>query len=94
MTIRALYSNGVLRLLEPLDLPENTEVEVVLVSSPGVANDHKRGDSVLVAAGLVYPRRVASGRPPTPAELSEAARAVPPGTPLSELIHTGREDRC
>ncbi len=39
MTVRAIYENGVFRPVEPVNLPENTEVEVTLAESEdGAAN--------------------------------------------------------
>jgi AF2212-like protein len=39
MTVKAVYENGVFRPKEPVDLPEKTEVEVVLPSAAGPAED-------------------------------------------------------
>lgn len=32
MTVRAIYENGVIRLTKPLDLPDNTAVEVEITA--------------------------------------------------------------
>jgi|GEM_PF-2247949 predicted DNA-binding antitoxin AbrB/MazE fold protein len=97
MAIRATYSQGVLRLIDPLDLPENTEVELLLIApkQAGVMSDRERGDAILVAAGLTRQRLVSEQRAaPTPVELSATARSLPSGTPLSELVREDREERC
>jgi predicted DNA-binding antitoxin AbrB/MazE fold protein len=95
MAIRATYAGGILRLLEPLDLPENTAVEIILVPLRGGASDQERGEAALIAAGLARPRPAgAPPSPPTPAELAEAARDIPPGTPLAQMVIEEREERC
>ena len=55
MTIKAIYANGVFRPTEPLDLPENLEVEVVLPATPQV-------DPALDAIYKVLGERYHSGR--------------------------------
>ena len=42
-TIRAVYDNGVLRLLEPVDLPEHCELSVVIVEDDASADASARG---------------------------------------------------
>ena len=37
-TIRAVYDNGVLRLLEPVDLPEHRELSIVIVEDDASAD--------------------------------------------------------
>jgi hypothetical protein len=39
MTVKAVFENGVFRPKEPVDLPEKTEVEVLLPPSPPPADE-------------------------------------------------------
>ena len=54
MTIRAIYENGVFRPTEPVDLPEKSEVQVLL---PGPSTNGERLDAVYKVMG----ERFASG---------------------------------
>ena len=56
MTIRAIYENGVFRPTEPVNLPENSEVEVLL---PAPAPGDERLESIYRVMGESY----ASGEP-------------------------------
>jgi predicted DNA-binding antitoxin AbrB/MazE fold protein len=38
VSIRAIYENGALRLLEPLDLQEGEQVEIIITPKPEVAH--------------------------------------------------------
>jgi predicted DNA-binding antitoxin AbrB/MazE fold protein len=95
--ITAIYENGVLRPLDPLDLPERTEVQVSIkpLAVSADADAHRRRvREVLVAAGLVLPQPEAPpGQPLTEQERDELARRIPPGRPLSEIIIEEREGR-
>jgi predicted DNA-binding antitoxin AbrB/MazE fold protein len=51
MTIRAIYENGVFRPTEPVNLPEKSEVEVVL---PVPASADGRLDSIYRILGESY----------------------------------------
>lgn len=60
MTVRAVYKNGVFRPTEPVDLPEDAEVEVVLP-----ANFSARSSDVDAGSEAVYAilnERYRSGR--------------------------------
>jgi predicted DNA-binding antitoxin AbrB/MazE fold protein len=95
--ITAIYENGVLRPLDPLDLPERAEVQVLIKSlpTPADADAHRRQvREALVAAGLVLPQPEAPARQPlTEQERDELARRIPAGRPLSEIIIEEREGR-
>lgn len=43
-TVRAIYDNGALRLLEPLDLDQNQEVEVTVTTQAVPAEDVRFDD--------------------------------------------------
>jgi predicted DNA-binding antitoxin AbrB/MazE fold protein len=93
-TITAIYENGVLRPITPLDLPEHTEVQVSIKTPAATGTEaHRRHViDVLAAAGLVLP---ALAPPPTPPlseeERNDLARRIPAGRPLSEIIIEERE---
>ena len=94
--ITAIYENGVLRPLDPLDLPERTEVQVSIkpLAVSADADAHRRRvREVLVAAGLVLPQTEAPDQPLTEQERDELARRIPPGRQLSEIIIEEREGR-
>jgi predicted DNA-binding antitoxin AbrB/MazE fold protein len=97
-TITAIYENGVLRPLTPLELPEHTAVEVAVrrLPSPTTATAQRRHTrEVLIAAGLVLPESDASPavQPLSAAERQALARHLPAGRPLSEIIIEEREGR-
>jgi len=90
-TIPAIYEDGVLRPLTPLELPDQTEVLIRVEPAPERldAHTHRRQvDRALVAAGLMAPRAVAEPtlQPLTNAERDALARHIPTGRPLSEII--------
>lgn len=97
-TITAIYEQGVLRLLEPLPMPEHTRVMVqVQAISPLDATEaqRQRVRAALMMAGLSLPVE-ANDNAPTP--LSETERAalaetVGAGGSVSELIIEEREGR-
>ena len=98
ITATAVYENGVLRLLTPLELPEHTQVQIyVQPTQPETdAMAHRREvRAALVAAGLSLPATNA----PSPSDLlsadqrAELARRFSAGRPLSELIIEEREGR-
>jgi predicted DNA-binding antitoxin AbrB/MazE fold protein len=94
--IVAVYEEGVLRPLDPLDLPEHQTVHIqVLTEEPESAG----GDAVriLIKAGLMRPSKK-DDRPPNP--VSEADRLALaerigrlPGKTLSEIVIEERGDR-
>lgn len=101
LVITAVYENGVLRPLTPLELPENTPVELAIRAMPSEAvedDESHRGRvrEALIAAGLALHSRVE----PTAVQglLSEVerealARRLPAGPPLSQIILEEREER-
>jgi predicted DNA-binding antitoxin AbrB/MazE fold protein len=96
-TITAIYENGVLRLLDPLNLPEHAKVHISItpLPEPADAEAHRRQmREALVAAGLVLPQPAAlQGQPLSEQERDELARRIPAGRPLSEMIIEEREGR-
>jgi len=96
-TVTAIYENGVLRPLDPLDLPEHAKVHISItpLQAPADAEAHRRQvREALVAAGLVLPEPAApQGQPLSEQERDELARRIPAGRPLSEIIIEEREGR-
>ena len=96
-TVTAIYENGVLRPLDPLDLPERAKVPISIkpLQAPADVETHRRQvREALVAAGLVLPQPAApQGQRLSEPERDEVARRIPAGRPLSEIIieeHEGR----
>lgn len=52
MTVRAIYKNGVFRPTQPVDLPEDAEVEVVVSAPP--ADDEAGLDRIYQILGERY----------------------------------------
>jgi predicted DNA-binding antitoxin AbrB/MazE fold protein len=96
--ITAIYENGVLRPLTPLDLPDHTEVRIQVETTPEhpEAETHRRAvDDALTAAGLLTPWAVdqAAFRPLSDSDRDALPRRIPAGRPLSQIIleeHDGR----
>lgn len=57
-TITAIYEQGVLRLTQPVELPEGTEVQVVIVTSN--ANAPKGNAASILAAIAALPEETAN----------------------------------
>jgi predicted DNA-binding antitoxin AbrB/MazE fold protein len=97
-TITAIYENGVLRPLTPLELPDHAEVRIQIETTPErpEAETHPRAvDAALIAAGLLTPRVVAQAvsRPLSDSERATLSRRIPAGRPLSEIILDERDGR-
>jgi len=98
--VTAIYADGVLRPLVPLELPEQTEVEIEvkpIVRANGVAasaiDERARIHQILVATGLVLERQLPV--PPSPPiseeERERLGRIFSVGKPLSEIIIEERD---
>lgn len=95
--VLAIYEKGVLRLLTPLSLPEQTQVQVYVQPQstlPEAIAHRRQVHEILLAAGLSLP----SSLPPTSSSLSaerraELAQLFATGRPLSELILEERAGR-
>jgi predicted DNA-binding antitoxin AbrB/MazE fold protein len=94
--VTAVYENGVLRPLQPLNLRERQTVRLQIVPEEPVVQEEP-GDEVeeviqsLVAAGLTRPRPKRGSPPPDPVSEEERRRLADrmgkaPGKPLSEII--------
>lgn len=96
-TITAIYANGVLRLVAPLDLPEQTQVEIEVkqIAKPKAADadERSRVHQALVAAGLAleHPVNPTPASPISAEERERIGRVFAVGKPLSEIIIEERE---
>ena len=98
-TITAIYANGVLRPVVPLNLPEQTQVEIELkqVTTPEVepSNERRRVIQALAEAGVIInlPLEPFPPSPLSPEERERLAKVLSVGKPLSEIIIEEREGR-
>jgi predicted DNA-binding antitoxin AbrB/MazE fold protein len=92
-TATAIYEQGMLRLLNPLPLPEYTRVELVI--RPIDAEDElRRAEQVLAATGLVTsPSAAPDWTPASELRLAEIAERYAVGGPLSDVIIAERDER-
>jgi len=95
-TITAIYANGVLRPVTPLDLPEQSEIEleVLKVATPE-EDERSRVLRALADAGVII-NRPYEPMPPSPIsdeERERLGRIFAVGKPLSEIIIEEREGR-
>jgi predicted DNA-binding antitoxin AbrB/MazE fold protein len=94
--VTAIYERGVLRLLQPLTLPEQARVRIqVLGAEHGEEMDEiGRAEAVLVAAGLIKPLYPPLDLPQiSEKRLAEVADRYAVGGPLSEVIIAERDGR-
>lgn len=94
-TITAIYEQGVLRPLTPLELPEHARVEITIRAPDQTADQRQKVEQALRAAGLLA---ASPPRIPQAPVLSEEARAAlaqrigaAGGMPFSEIIIEERE---
>jgi predicted DNA-binding antitoxin AbrB/MazE fold protein len=91
---RAIYEDGILRLLTPVALPERTEVRIQILTEKEADNELKRAEAALIAAGIVKPKKVPEElKPISSARRAELARLYAVGGPLSESIIAERNAR-
>ena len=91
---RAVYEDGILRLLTPATLPERAEVRIQIYTEQEAADELERAEAALIAAGLVKPKKIPEElKPISSARRAELARLYAVGGPLSELIIAERDAR-
>lgn len=97
-TITAIYEDGILRPLTPLELPDRTEVRLTVEAAPDLLDadvhiQRRQVDTALIAAGLMAPRAPADPalHPLTDEERAALSRRIPAGRPLSEIILEERD---
>lgn len=100
--ITAIYENGVLRPLAPLDLPEHStlELDVEEVRMPGTPQASRESiKRRMIDAGLSLSPTAATGAPPSESRLlsderrAELARLFAAERPLADLISEDRDER-
>ncbi len=99
-TVLAVYENGVLRPLEPLELPEHSTVQVRVQTTDAdprveAQNYRQRVRAVLREAGLLveYPALSTEHEPLSEQEREELAKSLPADLRLSDAIIEEREYR-
>ena len=94
INITAIYEDGVLRPLEPLDLPEYTEVRLTVTPIVHtVMTRDEQLDAIFAAAGIHFVKMPTDGlRMLTDEERDALGRRIGPGRPLSEVIIEEREN--
>jgi predicted DNA-binding antitoxin AbrB/MazE fold protein len=98
-TITAIYENGALWPIAPLNLPEQAQVEIEVkqVTAPEAEEQDERSriHQALVAAGLVlaHPVNPQPAAPLSAEERERIGRVFAAGKPLSEIIIEEREGR-
>lgn len=98
-TISAIYADGVLRPLTPLDLPEQSQVEIevkqVVAPEAEQLDERNRFHQALVAAGLAleHPVNPVPAAPLSAEERERIGRIFAIGKPLSEIIIEEREGK-
>ena len=96
---RAIYEDGILRLLTPVALPERAQVQIQILADtvrPEQEPDDEleRAEAALIAAGLVKPKKIPEGlKPISAARRAELARLYAVGGPLSKSIIAERDAR-
>lgn len=90
----AIYEDGVLRLLTPVCLPEQTQVRLTILSEEDPKDELQRAETALINAGLVKPMNPQQRiRLISQERRSELARLYADGNPLSETIIAERNGR-
>ena len=94
-SITAIYERGVLRPLKPLNLPEQTQVEIQIVASTSASEEEKQqARQALLEAGVIRRQpTVTPIEPVSETDLAAAARTLGATGSLSELILAEREGR-
>ena len=99
MTTEAIYEHGTLRLLSPLELPEQTHVRISVSweDTNASVDERLQIEAVLVAGGLMKAMPLTAEPETIPhvsaARRAELARIFGQGQPLSDLIIADRDGR-
>ena len=94
-TIRAVYENGILRPLQPLDLPENkiVELDVRDVEENGKETHRDKVSRVLREAGLTSRMKFPNAKRLSDEERKRLGKLFAGEKPLGEYIDEDREAR-
>jgi hypothetical protein len=89
-TLRGIYRDGTVHLQEPLELPNETEVDVSIIPvevNTLAQSERERIYTLFVAAGVVRPHTQPAKQPPlSHARKAELAAKLAKSGSLSELI--------
>ena len=93
--IQAIYKNGVLRPLQPLDLPEDkiVEIDVRDVSENSEETMQKKADRVLREAGLISSIKFPNAKRLSDEERHRIGKLFSGEKPLGDYIDEDREAR-
>jgi predicted DNA-binding antitoxin AbrB/MazE fold protein len=91
-SITAVYRKGVLQPLGPLNLEENSQVEIQILIRPSEKSPGHEARQALIKAGVIRPRIAATTLPMVAeADLITAARDIGAAGSLSDVILSERE---
>lgn len=93
--IQVIYKNGVLRPLQPLDLPEGKilEIDVRDIEANGAETIREKGDRVLREAGLVSSIKFPNAKKLSDDERLRIGKLFSGEKPLGDYIDEDREAR-
>lgn len=93
--IQAIYENGVLRPLKPLDLPENKVVEIDVRDIEGNGDEtiREKADRVLREAGLISSVKFPNAKKLSDKERKRIGKLFAGEKPLGDYIDEDREAR-
>lgn len=93
-TVAVVYRKGALWPLRPLNLPENTRLEIKLPAPlTQVMSEAEKAYQVMLQAGLIQPSIPVESEPIPTSELQRVADAYGQAGPLSELIIAERDEQ-
>lgn len=91
--IAVVYEQGVLRPLQPLDMPEHTKLEIRIVNAfDKETTNADKAYQVLCQGGLVQPALLVHVDPIPESELQRVADAFGQAGPLSDVIIAERDE--
>jgi predicted DNA-binding antitoxin AbrB/MazE fold protein len=91
--VTVVYEQGVLRPLRPLSIPDNTQLDIQIISQESQETEYQQVLQTLLDAGLLHTALPSTERPISDAELRAAAVAIGADGPLSDDIIAEREGR-
>ncbi|CAN5855570.1 hypothetical protein BH20ACI4_BH20ACI4_27760 [soil metagenome] len=93
--IRAIYENGVLRPLQPLNFPEHSEVEIDVreAGKNGAETMREKADRILREAGLISSLKFPNAEKLSDEERNRIGKLFSGEKPLGDYIDEDREAR-
>jgi predicted DNA-binding antitoxin AbrB/MazE fold protein len=93
-TATAVYEQGVLRLLTPVDLPERSRVRLHIVEMGEAADELRRAEEALAAAGIIRQPIAPKRKKVVPgSRRAYLARVYGEAGPISEIVIRERDER-